>query len=660
MGVPTQPDEDETRSGAAALPDLSWDDSPLDEPDDDTLGRAGFAASLADALAGLTTKESVVVGLHGRWGSGKSTILNFVEHYLSTEADVTVVRFNPWMIGTEESALVHEFIITLGTALDDEFGPKKSKFLALAQSASPVLKLASLLPVVGNAAKVASDSLDAYSGTFEASIGEFREELERTLGDEKSVLVIVDDLDRLSVAQLATMFRLVKSVGVFKRTRYLLAFDRNVVASALDESFAGGREFVGKIIQVQVDVPEAAPEAILATFDSEVASMRENSGQEVDADWVLRQHALGEYLQEHVINVRDAKRLSYAVDFAAAAAGHRLDLLDVAGLAALRLHSSEVADRLASIHPSDFASLPDAERYVPDSENGRDRTIQLVRSILRIDDAQDGSRPIRLAEKSGRDMFFTSRPDAVSEADILRWVEFLFTVQAPVPFERWMVTLSKKDAERMSQVVTERLNQDRSETNCLLLALTSGAWCSADLDQSLAFALAKGPYSRAMFQQIDLRAYLAVARAIDNDSNSWGHDRYIRGEQAAERNELLDARLAELEDPPVFPGDQRVNGTRRSLFERYLETVKEGAVTVGINVEASAEAFLDVIKLYHSYYSDSVDVAALADALGNDQLRTMVESHRSVRSDLVDKFRAQALRHLQEAERPTAERDAPA
>jgi ABC-type lipoprotein export system ATPase subunit len=37
---------------------------------------------LARAILTIETDESFVLALHGTWGSGKSTVLNFVEFYL--------------------------------------------------------------------------------------------------------------------------------------------------------------------------------------------------------------------------------------------------------------------------------------------------------------------------------------------------------------------------------------------------------------------------------------------------------------------------------------------------------------------------------------------------------------------------------------------------
>jgi predicted KAP-like P-loop ATPase len=75
-------------------------DRPGTNPErDDQLGYASFAKNLAQAIARITPTDGLVIALYGPWGSGKSTVLNFVESYLARENDSgipTVVKFNPW------------------------------------------------------------------------------------------------------------------------------------------------------------------------------------------------------------------------------------------------------------------------------------------------------------------------------------------------------------------------------------------------------------------------------------------------------------------------------------------------------------------------------------------------------------------------------------
>lgn len=53
-------------------------DVPITKCIDDRLGRVGIARHIADMLIGAPADHSIVFGLSGSWGSGKTSVLNMV------------------------------------------------------------------------------------------------------------------------------------------------------------------------------------------------------------------------------------------------------------------------------------------------------------------------------------------------------------------------------------------------------------------------------------------------------------------------------------------------------------------------------------------------------------------------------------------------------
>ena len=83
-----------------------------------------------------------------------------------------------------------------------------------------------------------------------------RKEITRLLAEQdKRLLVIVDDLDRLPKVDIRELFKLVRLTADFPNTTYLLAFDRPRVEAALGETQGEGRAYLEKILQVTFDVP---------------------------------------------------------------------------------------------------------------------------------------------------------------------------------------------------------------------------------------------------------------------------------------------------------------------------------------------------------------------------------------------------------------------
>ena len=58
-------------------------DRPIESAAEDRLERAGFAQQLANRIAAWQGHESLVIGLYGDWGTGKSSVKNLVIEHLA-------------------------------------------------------------------------------------------------------------------------------------------------------------------------------------------------------------------------------------------------------------------------------------------------------------------------------------------------------------------------------------------------------------------------------------------------------------------------------------------------------------------------------------------------------------------------------------------------
>jgi predicted KAP-like P-loop ATPase len=73
-------------------------DRPCSDPQDDLFGHAPFAENLANSICRYPGNDGLVLALYGPWGSGKSTVLQYVRHFLDhlpENEQPVVVDFNP-------------------------------------------------------------------------------------------------------------------------------------------------------------------------------------------------------------------------------------------------------------------------------------------------------------------------------------------------------------------------------------------------------------------------------------------------------------------------------------------------------------------------------------------------------------------------------------
>jgi predicted KAP-like P-loop ATPase len=206
-------------------------DAPIRSLGEDRLGRRSFAQALAAEIMAAPVSRGYVMGLTGPWGSGKTSILNMTVDALEDRA--IVVHFNPWMFSGAE-ALVSSFFGEIGKQLAKKKEEKLKKIASKLATYGHVLSPLAALAGAGNAVQGATAILQALSA--EPSVFEQRQELRTMLeGLDKRLIVVVDDVDRLRPGEVLDIVRLVRLVGDFPNTLYLLAFDRRRVEECLGE-----------------------------------------------------------------------------------------------------------------------------------------------------------------------------------------------------------------------------------------------------------------------------------------------------------------------------------------------------------------------------------------------------------------------------------------
>ncbi|EHY8549374.1 TPA: P-loop NTPase fold protein [Vibrio parahaemolyticus] len=282
-------------------------DRPITRPEEDLLGRANFSSDLADAISSWHGEDSLVVALHGDWGAGKSSIKNMALSKLKKlEGEKPdVIEFSPWEWAAQEK-ITASFFEEISKSVGQKDKSKSGKKLAATfkrygrylntgevvvsglSSALPTLFVlatvvgfggnfsdtewvkntsAILLAVLASWAAVlkwGKSFLGNISGNVEASakeqekgLSDIRSDLTALLSNRKSPLIVVmDDLDRLTSSQLRMVFQLIKANLEFPNVVFVLLFQRDIVEEKLTDGKQSGRDYLEKIIQVPFDIPK--------------------------------------------------------------------------------------------------------------------------------------------------------------------------------------------------------------------------------------------------------------------------------------------------------------------------------------------------------------------------------------------------------------------
>jgi hypothetical protein len=220
----------------------NWLDSdrPISPGDEDLLERGRFLDQFAEIINKYEETDSFVFGLLGKWGEGKTSILNFLEGKL--KKDSIVIRFDPWYFNNQDKLLEKFFELIYKKINESYFYPNLTKHFKRYQK------------VLAFALRKYGFDLEAIAG--DSDIEETKEKLNEAVQSlNKKIVIFIDDIDRLEGCEIAFVLKLIKLCGNFHKFLYIVAFDKDAVIDAL-KAINIQPNFIHKIIQLEIELPK--------------------------------------------------------------------------------------------------------------------------------------------------------------------------------------------------------------------------------------------------------------------------------------------------------------------------------------------------------------------------------------------------------------------
>ncbi|MFE3606642.1 KAP family P-loop NTPase fold protein [Streptomyces goshikiensis] len=383
-------------------------DDPIEKADEDLLQRAALADALAQEIRTTSATHGAVVALTGKWGSGKTSMLNLTSSALEAVADVHVVKFNPWFFsGTDQ--LMQFFFAELAGQLRDGRGLKDKLVnagrtvadrLGRYSSALSPLKFIPLAGDILESANAVAEGASKFLGDGQETVHEQREEITRLLADLPGrIVVFVDDIDRLSQQEIRDLFRLVRLTGSFPNIIYVLSFDRRVVEAALSDGAVDGAAYLEKIVKVSTEVPPLPVQALTSVVIGGLVEALDgmDTGPLDIARWT---DVLVQVIVPMFSTIRDVKRYLASVPMAVRSLRAEVSLVDVLALEALRVRHP-AAHELLSGHV-DLLTRTQAIQQQHDQATARERTF--VEDFVRLSDGH-AAVLVRLLFPAGERLF---------------------------------------------------------------------------------------------------------------------------------------------------------------------------------------------------------------------------------------------------------------
>jgi predicted KAP-like P-loop ATPase len=304
-------------------------DKPITNPTEDILGRSEFAKNLAEAILSIKNTDNLTIGLFGEWGSGKTSIINMMIAELHEKSksrqkmeQPLVIKFEPWNF-TDDTNLFIQFFKQMQKQMAYNDGSLFVKELGNAlENYSDAIAIAELVPYLGKYAKLINKSI-LYAGVGLRRIGDSKqtiisakENLTKKLKEQKrKIVVIIDDIDRLSNYQIQLIFQLVNSVAGLSNMVYVLSMDKEVVSRALESvQNCNGEKYLEKIVQVPIEVPVIDGNRVIKLFVDKLNEVIQN-GSDANFDHSHWSKILSNCINPNVKSIRDANRIANVFTF---------------------------------------------------------------------------------------------------------------------------------------------------------------------------------------------------------------------------------------------------------------------------------------------------------------------------------------------------------
>ncbi len=243
-----------------------WNDNPSET---DLLGFDAVVAPVVDAIA-ADHLDPLTVGIHARWGGGKSTVLRLLCTELEDQTKVVVVETSPWEYDDHDDVkgtLIAEVLGELQNHFKDDAALKTKVGELLGRiswsrvgkvvAKGVVMQSVDLKELKTALTPMPREEPDSMSGFKKAF-----QELVESLPDTKRVVVLVDDLDRCSPSAVMATLEAIKLFLSVPGMVFVLAADQDMVRDAISMNLGGSTEssrfaerYLDKIVQLPISLP---------------------------------------------------------------------------------------------------------------------------------------------------------------------------------------------------------------------------------------------------------------------------------------------------------------------------------------------------------------------------------------------------------------------
>lgn len=421
--------------------------------DPDLLNRLGFANHLASILLLGSDDDCLTVSLEGEWGYGKTSVINLVKGALAEKSiSPIIIEYNPWLAGKPDS-LIQDFLLQFSSQLkitdNSEVALSVAKELV---AYSSLFSVAKLVPGAEPWASIVEKVFSRFSNSAK-KIAELKK-LD-ILGQKNKVslaikqikepiVVIIDDIDRLTPSETFQILRLIKAVADFSGTSFLLAFDANYLASVLSKNdIVNSSEYLDKVIQLRIPLPVISEISMNQLANIELKALSDKDLTECfDGDQDRLSWIYHKYFRCLIRNPRELKRFFNHLRFVLEQIEGQVCFTDIFSLSLIATKANSVYEHIkrspeAYIGKSfkiDNILMEKPSDVVKEFESDRDSLLSVINERDRQLIAGLLGDIFPLLDKSNYSYFGVSNDDAAGRVSAIQRLYVALHYQTPLEY----------------------------------------------------------------------------------------------------------------------------------------------------------------------------------------------------------------------------------